>query len=38
VPGNNVTLPPHLSHRRSHAVAPKLVEPYKTIKQTIVEP
>jgi hypothetical protein len=38
VPKNNVTPPPHLSRRRSHAVAPKLAEPYKTIKQTVVEP
>jgi hypothetical protein len=36
--GHNVTPPPHLSRRRSHAVAPKLTEPYKTIKRTVVEP
>jgi hypothetical protein len=37
--GNNVMPPPpHLSRRRSHAVAPKLAEPYKTIKRTVVVP
>jgi hypothetical protein len=38
MPGNNVTPLPHLSRCCSHAVAPKLDEPYKTIKQTVVEP